>query len=132
MALDYQLINNRGYFRLISHLEPGFITQSHCHFSDVRMLGKYDAIAKCIHTLTGSNICVMLPPNNFFFTLFGKIHKQYKTYLQYIICFSNFVLFFEEIKINGEKKGKRRRWCMVLKNQKPRVLRRNGANWIDD
>ncbi|KAK0149385.1 Zinc finger BED domain-containing protein 4 [Merluccius polli] len=59
MALDDQpfiLVEDRGFSRLINHLEPRFTLPSRRNFSDVCLPAKYDAIAKCIHTLIDNNV----------------------------------------------------------------------------
>ena len=59
MALDDQpftLVEDRGFSRLINHLEPWFTLQSRRYFSDVCLPAKYNAIAKCIHTLNDNNV----------------------------------------------------------------------------
>ena len=59
MALDDQpftLVEDRGFSRLINHLEPRFTLPSRRYFSDVCLPAKYDAIAKCIHTLIDNDV----------------------------------------------------------------------------
>lgn len=54
MALDDQpftLVEDRGFTRLVNHLEPRFTMPSRRYFADVCLPAKYAAIAKCIHAL---------------------------------------------------------------------------------
>lgn len=58
MALDDQpftLVEDRGFTRLVNHLEPRFTMPSRRYFADVCLPAKYEAIAKCIHTLIDDN-----------------------------------------------------------------------------
>nr|XP_033938439.1 uncharacterized protein LOC117446386 [Pseudochaenichthys georgianus] len=59
MALDdqpFSLVEDKGFSRLVNHLEPRFIIPSRRHFSDECLPAKYNEIATLLHTLIYNDI----------------------------------------------------------------------------
>ncbi|CAJ1053419.1 uncharacterized protein LOC117446386 [Xyrichtys novacula] len=53
MALDdqsFSIVEDRGFVRVIHHLEPRYNIPSRCHFSEC-LPAKYDEIATLLHTM---------------------------------------------------------------------------------